>query len=165
MKSLFGQRRLPIAPGIVGDEARGVRQQLAHANLRRVVRRVLPLPQLRHVRFDGCIERELALVPELQDRQRRERLRHRRDAEKSVGVDGTLRVDVLHAGALHVHQPAILHDSPHHAGNVGVEAVVLHRPIDLGEHRRVLGEHGLDENAAHDRHGDRGSRDQGATGA
>ena len=165
MNSLFGERRLPVAPGIVGDEARSVREQIAHTNLRRVVRRVFPPAQLRHVRFDGCIERELALVPELQDRQRRERLRHRRDAEQGVRVDGTLRVHVLHAGALHVHQPAILHDSPHHAGNVRVEAVVLHRPVDLGEHRRVLGEHGLDEDTAHDRHGDRDSRDQGATGA
>ena len=113
----------------------------------------------------GASSASLPSSLQLQDRQRRERLRHRRDAEERVGVDGTLRVDVLHAGALHVHQPAILHDAPHHAGNVRVEAVVLHRPIDLGEHRRVLGEHGLDEGTAHDRHGDRDSRDQGATGA
>ena len=144
---VFGQRRLPIAPGIVGDEPRGVRQQFAHANLRRVFRRILPPAQLRHVGFDRRVERELALVSELQDRQRRERLRHRRDAEQRVSGDGTLRVDVLHARALHVHQPAVLHDAPHHAGDVRVEAVVLHRAIDLGEHRRVLGEHGLSEDA------------------
>jgi hypothetical protein len=142
-----------------------VRQQLAHANLRRIVRRVLPPAQLRHVGFDRCIERELALVPELQDGQRGERLGHRRDAEQCVAADGAPGVHVLHAARLHVHQPAILHDPPHHAGNVRVETVVLHRPVDLAEHRCFLGGHGRDEDPADGRRGERDSRNQGATGA
>ena len=66
-----------------------------------------------------------------------------------VRVDRTLRVEVLHAGALHVDQAAILHDAPHHAGNVRVEAIVLHRPIDLGDCRGGrLGERRADEETA-----------------
>ena len=64
-----------------------------------------------------------------------------------------------------MHQPAILHDAPHHAGNVRVEAIVLHRRVDLGEHRGVLGEHRLDEDTADDRHGDRDGGAKAATGA
>ena len=64
-----------------------------------------------------------------------------------------------------MHEPAILHDSPHHAGNVGVAAVVLHPPVDLGERRRVLGEDGLGEGTVQDRNGDRESHDKAATWA
>ena len=41
--------------------------------------------------------------------------------------------------ALHVDEPAVLHDAPDHARDVGIEAVVLHRAIDL-DHRRILRE-------------------------
>ena len=82
------------------------------------------------------------------------------------GRDRTLRVDVLHAGALHVHQPAVLHDAPHHAGDVRVEAVVLHRAIDLGEDVGVLGPRGAgaagDERQRHG--GDTGGANDGGTG-
>ena len=60
---VLGHRRLPITPWIVGNEPRGVRQQLAHTNFRRVGRRVLPSPQLRHVRFDGRVELRACLRP------------------------------------------------------------------------------------------------------
>ena len=78
------------------------------------------------------------------------------------GVDRTLRVDVLHAGALDVHQPAPLHDAPHHPGNVRVEAIVLHRPVHVGEDRRVLGEDRGHERTAHERDDDCDARDESA---
>ena len=53
--------------------------------------------------------------------------------------DRPLRLDVLDAGALHVHEPAVPHDAPDHAGDVRVEAVGLHPAIDLGEYSGVLG--------------------------
>ena len=74
---LLGQGRLAIAPGIVGDEPRSVRQQLTNANLGRVVCRVLPSAQLWHMSFHRCVERESAIVAQLRTaHQSKSAIRH-----------------------------------------------------------------------------------------
>ena len=58
----------------------------------------------RALRFPLGVQRQLLLVAQPQDRQRRERLRHRCDAEQRFRSDRTFRHDVLHTAALRVHE-------------------------------------------------------------
>ena len=54
----LGQALLAVAPGIVGDEAAEMAQEIAHADARRIAGRIAPAPQLRHVGLGRRIERE-----------------------------------------------------------------------------------------------------------
>jgi hypothetical protein len=113
-------------------------EQIADADLRGILGGVAPRLQLRDVGFGRRIERQLAVIAQLQDRQRGERLAHRGDAEQRLRCHRPFRHHILDAGTFHVHEASVLDDAPDQAGNVGVEAVVLHLAVDLREDGRCL---------------------------
>ena len=67
-------------------------------------------------RLGRIVERQLALVAQLQDRHRGEALGHRRDAEHRVGVDRRLRRDVADPAAPGVRELAVDDDAPRAPG-------------------------------------------------
>jgi len=66
---------------------------------RRISGRVDEACELGDVTLSRIVERELPLVPEPHDAERREALRHRRDAEDGVGIDRRLGPGVAVATA------------------------------------------------------------------
>ena len=80
--------------------------------------RILQRLQLRHVALGGIVEREPALVAQLEDRHRGEALRHRRDAEHRVRLDRRLGGDVAKAGRADVRELAVDDHAPGRAGDV-----------------------------------------------
>ncbi len=109
----FWQRRLTIAPRIVGHQSAGVRKQIAHANSRRIFGRITPVANLRNVRFRRGVERKFSFVAQLQDGKRGEGLGHRGDAKERLRGHRPLGLHILHAKAFHVLEPSIHHNSVH----------------------------------------------------
>mmetsp|Transcript_9628 Transcript_9628/g.22423 ORF Transcript_9628/g.22423 Transcript_9628/m.22423 type:complete len:461 (-) Transcript_9628:2399-3781(-) len=149
----IGQRCLPIAPGVVGDEARSVVQQVAHADAWRVAGRVAPAAQLGHIGLGQRVELQLAIVAQRQHAQGREGLGHRRDAEQGLRRDRPARVEVLHAQGLQVHELAFGDDAPDKARHMLVQGPGVERSIQTAEHVvRRLGCLGLRCVERHRRH-------------
>ena len=59
----------------------------------RIAGRIAPAAHLRHIGLGERVELEPALVAQLQDGERGERLGHRGDAEQAVGVDRPVRLE------------------------------------------------------------------------
>ena len=83
---VVGVRQLPVAPRIVFGKSFRVRQQMTDRDARRVARRILQRLQLGHIALRGIVERQLAVVAQLQDRHCGEAVRHRCDAKDGVLV-------------------------------------------------------------------------------
>jgi len=122
------QRLLTVAPRVVRDEARNVIKKITDTDLRRIVRRVFPATHLGDIVGRRGIKTQLAVVPQLQHGECRERLRHRRNAENGVGGHRPLCREVLHTERTDVHQATVHHDPVYESGNVRVELI---RPEDL----------------------------------
>ena len=136
----FGQvgvagAQLLVAPGIVLREAGAVAEQLPDPERRAVARRQLHAREfgkpLRHQVF----ERQLALIPQLQNRQRRETLRHRGDAKRRAGRDRSVGGPVPHARRFDMREPVVDHHAPHHPGNLPLGRVPAEDPVDFRKRR------------------------------
>src|SRR5438552_4015928 len=94
-------------PGRVGEDVPNGRRPGCRAEPigagRRIKRfKYLQVCELRQILFDRIVETEAALLDELHGRYRRDRLRHRGDAEQRVGREGAPGRDVCYAeGALY----------------------------------------------------------------
>ena len=132
---LVGQVEMAVGPRVVGDETARHRQQVAHADRRRVRAGGAQPVEGGVVHAHRIVEPQYLLVAQQQRRCGGERLGHRRDP-----VHGVL-VDVLIAGADRAgeRQRAVAHHAPRHrramvlggvAGHERVEgaAVDRHRP-------------------------------------
>jgi len=124
---------LAIAPGVVGDKAADMAQEVADADAGAVGRRVAPAPHLGHIGFGECVQRQPPLVAQLQDRQCGERLGHGRDAKQSVGVDRPMRIEILLAIGADMDQPPVPDDAPDHAGDVRLSGESAEIVVDAGE--------------------------------
>ena len=129
---LLRQHLLAVAPRIVGDKAADMLKQVAHPNARAVLRRIGPALHFGHIVFGEIVEAELAVVAQLEDRERGERLGHRGDAEQAVGGDGPLVGDVLDAEALHIGKLAVLDDAIDDAGHVLIGLKSGEKRVDFG---------------------------------
>ena len=137
----FGRRQAQhaVSPRIVGDEARGMREQVAHRHRRAVAGGGLHRRELRNVPVERRIELQLSLVAQRQDGQRRHVLGHRGDAEGGPCLYAPAALPVGKADRPHMGEAALLHDAqgeardsfPFGEGGAG--------RIDLGEDcRRVF---------------------------
>ena len=108
----------PVAPGIVGDEACDMGQQIAHADRPAVERRRPHLGELRHVLGERRIERQAALVAQRQDRERRHVLGHRGDAEGRLAAHCPLGLAIGEADGRHMGELAVLDDAGGEAGKL-----------------------------------------------
>ncbi len=101
---------LPVAPRVVGREARRHRQQVPDGD-RRAVRRRQPQPrQFRHVAGRGIVQAERPAVAQQHDHRRGEALGHRRDAEHGASV-GNRAAGPAFAEATGMRQAAVGHHS------------------------------------------------------
>ena len=116
-----------------------MRQQVADGDPGRVGRGIAEVLQLGNVALGGIIERQLPRVAELENRHRREALRHRCDAKHRVGVDRRLRRDVADAHRSLVRQFPVDDDAPRRARGVDRRREFGEKPVDVRERRRELG--------------------------
>ncbi len=94
--------------------------------------------ELGNVALGRIVERELSLVAQPHDAERREALRHRRDPEDGVGIDRRLRADVAVAGGPDVRQPAVDDDAVGDARHARPLGERLDEAVDLREGRPEL---------------------------
>ena len=128
-----GGGQLAIAPRVVFGESLGMRQQVPDGEARRIGGRVDEARQLGDVARGRIVERELPLVAQAHDAERREALRHRRDAKHRVGVHRRLPADVAVAHGARVRQPAVDDDAVGDAGYAGPLGECLEEAVNLRE--------------------------------
>jgi hypothetical protein len=102
-------------------------EQVPDPDMRAVRGRIFPATHLGDVFLGEVVERELAGIAERQDRQRREGLGHRSDAEQRVGGDRALLRQVLHAEAADMDEAPFRDQSIDQArrGRVALESLEL----------------------------------------
>ena len=105
-----GHAEHAIAPGIVGNEAGCVRQQVANGDRRAIPCRGLHRGELRHVLLQRRVELQLAPVAQRQDRQSGHVLGHRGDAEGRPRLHTPAGFAVGDAKCRHVDETASLDD-------------------------------------------------------
>ena len=86
---LVGRIQLLIAPRVVFREAGAVAHQLPDGQWRRIARRQLHAREFRDPFRHRIFERQLAVISQLEDRERGEALGHRRNAERRRRRDGS----------------------------------------------------------------------------
>ena len=123
-------RELLVAPRVVFGEAFGVREQVADGDLRRIVRGVPEAGEFGHIPLRRVVEREEAGVAELEDGERREALRHRRDAEHGARIDGGACRHVAESGRARMHEPPVDDDPVGDARHAGPRSERAHQAVD-----------------------------------
>ena len=122
--------------GRVGDEIEHRHLAVWLAQFRRGGRAAIPDHRVlvfRNVAADRMVEADLALLEQHHDGERRDRLRHRIDAEDRLGTDGLLAAHLGRAGIAFMGDLAAARDQQAHAGHLaGVDIVGL----EVGGHRR-----------------------------
>ena len=106
-------------------------EELPDSERRGVVRRQFHAREFGNPLRHRIFERQLALIAQLENGERGETLRHRGDAKHRAGRDGRIRGAIPHAGRFDVREPAIDHDTPHHAGNLFVGGVMAKDLVDF----------------------------------
>ena len=129
----LGQHLLAIAPRIVGDEAAGVRKQVADPDSGGIAGRIAPALHLRDVGFGERVEREPAFVAQLQYGERGEGLGHGGDSEQAFGIDRAIGSEVLPAERADVDEPPFLDDAPDQAGHVRLGGEGAETLVQAGE--------------------------------
>jgi hypothetical protein len=113
-----------------------VAHELADAQRRSVARRQLHAREFRQPLRDRVFERQLSFIAQLQNRQSREALGHRRNPEHRGRRDPRIARAFTHPRRFHVRQALIDHHSPHHPRNLPVAHIFSEDLIDL-RHRRL----------------------------
>ena len=126
------QYLLAVAPRIVGDEPRDMVEQIAHADARTVRGRIGPALHFGHIVFGQIVEPQLALVAQVEHRQRGEGLGHRGDPEQRVAVDRRSGRHILDPAPLQIDELAILHDAIDEARNMLIGLIAGKERVDLG---------------------------------
>ena len=127
----FRHRRLPVAPGIVGDEAGRVVKEIADPERPRIGRRIAPALQLGHVGVDGRVQSEQAPVAKREDAERGEGLGHGGNSEQAVAIDRPPGLQVLDPEASDMDQPPVHHDPVDEAGDMALPLVIGEDRIEL----------------------------------
>src|SRR5262249_29121966 len=99
----------------------------------RIGGRVFQILQLGYVALGWIVEREPSIIAQLQDRHRREALRHRRDAEDGVRIDWRFRRYVAHTERAGMRQLAVDDDAPGAAWDMRALSELAEETIDVGE--------------------------------
>ena len=130
---------LLVPPRVVFRETGRVREQVSQRDARRIVGRVTQSTELRDIPLRRIIERQLALVAQLEDRHRGERLGHAGDAEHRIALHRSGALHIPQAGGAEVRQAAIDHDAPGSPRDVLSGDELAHDAIDLRVGGRELG--------------------------
>ena len=112
-----------------------MRQQVTDGEPWRVGRGVSKFPQLRNVAIDPIIERQLALIAQTQNCERREALGHRGDTEHTVWLHGCGGRHITHARDPDVCESPIDDDAPGCTRHMLTSRELLHQLIDGGKRR------------------------------
>ena len=135
---LLRDAELLIAPRVVLGEPRRHGQEMPQRDGRRIGRQRSQAAQFGDIPLDGIIERELALVTQLQDRHRRERFGHAGDAEHRVTPHRLAALDIAQPDGADVGELAVDDDAPGGAGDVLARDELAHHPVHLGIGRGQL---------------------------
>ncbi len=157
---LDGQVRLDLVRHPARDvgvalDARRVRQQVLHRDhvtLHRVAGQVL---------VDRVLQADLPLLDQHHDRERRELLGHRAEAEHRVGLQGHGLLDVREAAGAPVHHLAVLDDDGGGAGAAVLDRLFQDRIIRRrrGRLQRGLRQRGRGQNGTR-QHGEHGQTEE-----
>jgi hypothetical protein len=126
-----------------------MQEQMPRRDQRSIGARIQHAIKLRQPAPDGLVERQQALIPQPEQRERREHLGDRANAEERAGRHGRAALEARGAFATRLHEGAVHHEAPRKAGCAERPQLLLELALlALGERRDLRSPLGIFEDLA-----------------